>query len=120
MKSTPEADCSKCLSLLKAGGAKGKVKVKAKEKEGLHVANYNLERTGGGLDYIIGTVKNNSSIRYPYVMVWFDFYDSSGAKVGDRGTNTSGVEPHGTWRFKIPVESNLNVTKVKLATLRTR
>ncbi len=51
------------------------------------------------IDYIVGTVTNNSDRTYGYVQVEVNLYDGD-VLIGSTMANVNNLEPHGSWRFK--------------------
>lgn len=55
------------------------------------------------IDYIVGTVVNNSNRDYSYVQINAKVEDPSGAVLDTPWTNIAGLESQGAWKFKIMV-----------------
>jgi hypothetical protein len=55
----------------------------------------------GGLKYLVGKVKNNSTNKeYGYVQVEFGLYDKDKALVGSALANVNNLGPGQTWKYK--------------------
>jgi hypothetical protein len=57
--------------------------------------------SGTNLLYAAGTIKNKSALECRDVQVDVNFYDQSGAKVGDGVDFVSRLAPGQTWKFKV-------------------
>lgn len=85
-------------------------------KKDLEVTETHTE-SDGFVQYVAGTVKNNTSRTYGYVQVEINLYDESGAQVGSTLDNTNNLEPGGTWKFRAPVfENGVKSYKIKNVT----
>lgn len=59
-----------------------------------------LTEGGGGVYYIEGVMKNNTSMDKEYVQVVFTLYDADGNNVGTALANITNLKADGTWKFK--------------------
>lgn len=83
------------------------------EKPDLQVTS-TTTKIEGYVNYIVGTVKNNTNKTYSYVQVEFNLYDGSGAQVGSTFDNINNLEPNGIWKFKaIITDDNAKNYKLK-------
>ncbi len=62
---------------------------------------------------ILGTVKNNSAKGFSEVKIGFTIYDEDGAQIAIVFTNFFDLKPDGTWRFEIPVTSDVGKAELK-------
>lgn len=65
-----------------------------------------------GTTYITGTIKNNGTVNYESVSVYFDLYDDDLNKVGDGMDITNGLGAGETWKFECL--TTVSFTKYKL------
>lgn len=66
------------------------------------------------VNYIVGTVRNNTSRQYSYVQVEINLYDKSGTQIGSTLANANNLEPNATWKFKaVVIEDNVASYKIK-------
>ncbi len=79
----------------------------------LEVVEHRTERDEY-MGYIVGTIRNNTAKRYNYVGVTISLYDASGAQIGSTLDNVSGLDPHGSWKFKAMVAEE-GVARYKIA-----
>ena len=59
-----------------------------------------LTRDQYGIQYVAGTVRNNTSQVFMYVEVGFNAYDRSGNMIGNAWTNVANLGAHDTWSFQ--------------------
>ncbi len=84
------------------------------EKSRLTLIDSNIETGEYSMWYIVGTVKNNTNNQISYVQISFNLYDKAGNQVGTAFSNTTNLEPLGTWKFKaIPSVENVCTYKLK-------
>lgn len=50
--------------------------------------------------YVVGTVKNNTGLKFKFVQVEIDLYDQFGTLLGTVLAKTDNLEPNGSWKFK--------------------
>lgn len=65
--------------------------------------NLELENDSSSDGKVLGTIKNLSSNSYSYVEADINFYDNNGNQVDSTLTNTTNLEPNGTWKFSAPI-----------------
>lgn len=68
-----------------------------------------------GLNYIEGSIQNNTSNDYSYVQVNFILYDEAGNQVGTALDNINNLKANGTWKFKAAFLTDKKVFKYELA-----
>lgn len=52
------------------------------------------------IEYIVGTLKNESGKKTKYIQIVFNLYDEDGNVIGSAMDNINNIDPDGTWRFK--------------------
>lgn len=69
---------------------------------------------------ITGTIKNNTSNTYSYVLVTFNLYDSNGNQIGTATDSINNFDANGTWKFKASkwIGDNKNVASYKLVEIK--
>ena len=64
--------------------------------------------------YLVGSVKNTTTMMYKSVQLHFNIYDADGAQLGNVSTITTNLEPGSTWKFRTPVGyRNAHTCKLK-------
>lgn len=67
-----------------------------------------------GNNFLVGTVKNNSSKQFSYAQISFNLYDNNKNQVGTALANINNLEPNGTWKFEaVVLEDNATTAKFK-------
>ena len=64
---------------------------------------------GHSLNYIVGTVKNNTGREYRYVCITFIVYDKDWNQVGTAMDTCVEFQPYGKWKFTAHVYDKLAV-----------
>lgn len=72
----------------------------APSKPSLELLDKKDSVTEYGSSTIVGTVKNNSTKEYRFVMIEFNIYDSKDNQIGTAHDTISNLEPGGKWAFK--------------------
>lgn len=85
---------------------------------GLEVSSLRVERAASGsIAYAIGSVTNLLDRKRVAVKVELDLLDANGRKVWVLTCGREVLEPHGDWRFKVPV-GNLDAVSAKVASIK--
>ena len=83
--------------------------------EGFTLISDTLTSDEFGLNYIEGSIQNNTSNDYSYVQVNFILYDEIGNQVGTALDNINNLKAKGTWKFKATFLTDEKVVKYELA-----
>ena len=85
---------------------------------GLEVSDLKVEQAAGGAPgYATGLVTNLLERKRVGVKVELELLDASGHKAGTLSCGPEALEPHGDWRFKVPV-GNLNAVSAQVALIK--
>jgi len=63
--------------------------------------------------HIIGTVKNTSTKEFSEIKIEFIVYDEEGTQIAIVFTDFVDLKPGGTWKFEIPVTSDVGKAELK-------